>query len=163
MTNYRISIADRTYQVSIHDNELEVNGERITYDTDSLNGKGLHILRRQHRNVEAHVEAKQSGSYDIQIGGNHLNAQVAVGFQNPQSKTANSSGRIVAPMPGLIIDVLVKIGDKVKQGETLLIQEAMKMQMKLRSPLDGIVTSIAVAPGAQVEKGILLVSLQPAG
>lgn len=162
MTNYRISIADRTYDVSIHENELEVNGDRIQYDVDSLDGKGLHILRQPNRNVEAHVEANQGGTVDIQIDGNHLNAQVAVGFHNSRTNTGSLSGQILSPMPGLIIDILVKIGDTVKQGETLLIQEAMKMQMKLRAPLDGIVTSIAAIPGAQVEKGMLLISLQPA-
>ena len=162
MTKYRISIADRTYDVSIHDNELEVNGDPIKYDVDSLDGKGLNILRQPHRNVEAYVEANQSGSVDIQINGNHLNAQVAVGYQGSQSNISKDSGRILSPMPGLIIDILVKIGDTVKQGETLIIQEAMKMQMKLRSPLDGMITAISTNPGDQVEKGILLISIQPA-
>jgi biotin carboxyl carrier protein len=162
MTNYRISIADRTYDVSIHDDELEVNGDRIKYDVDSLDGKGLHILRQPHRNIEAHVEANPSGTVDIQIDGNHLNAQVAVGFQSSQANQSKNNGRILSPMPGLIIDIMVKIGDTVKQGETLIIQEAMKMQMKLRSPLDGIITAISTKPGDQVEKGILLVSIQPA-
>jgi biotin carboxyl carrier protein len=162
MTNYRISIADRTYDVSIHDNELEVNGDRVKYDVDSLDGKGLHILRQPLRNVEAHVESNPSGSVDIQIDGNHLNAQVAVGFQRSQINQTQNNGRILSPMPGLIIDILVKVGDSVKQGETLIIQEAMKMQMKLRSPLDGIITAISSKPGDQVEKGLLLISIQPA-
>ncbi len=162
MTYYRISIADRTYDISIHDNELEVNGDRVSYDVDSLDGKGLHILRQPHRNLEAHVESNPSGSVDIQIDGNHLNAQVAVGFQSSQSNPIQTSGRVLSPMPGLIIDILVKIGDSVKHGETLIIQEAMKMQMKLRSPLDGIITGISTKPGDQVEKGMLLISIQPA-
>jgi len=65
-------------------------------------------------------------------------------------------------MPGLIIDILVKPGDIVKTGDTLLIQEAMKMQMKLKTPCNGIVTDISTSSGAQIEKGVLLVSIDPA-
>jgi biotin carboxyl carrier protein len=162
MADYRISIADRTYIVSIYDNELEVNGDRVDYDMESLDGRGLHILRQPNRNIEAFVEAKESGTYDIQIEGNHLNAQVAVGTKKSRPSTDDGSGRIVAPMPGLIIDIMVEIGEQVKKGQTLIIQEAMKMQMKLRSPLDGIVTGISTLAGQQVEKGVLLISLKPA-
>lgn len=161
MTKYRINIANRTYDVTIHADGVEVNGDRVAYDVDSLDGRGLHVLRQHHRNVEAHVEAKQAGDYEIQIDGNHLNARVALGFNQPPAKGGAQSGRILAPMPGLIVDLLVAAGDKVSQGQTLLIQEAMKMQMKLRSPFDGKVTAVTAEPGLQVEKGTLLVSLQP--
>ncbi len=66
-------------------------------------------------------------------------------------------------MPGLIIDILVNVGETVKKGDTLIIQEAMKMQMKLRSPSDGVISSILTRPNSQVEKGALLISLEPAG
>jgi biotin carboxyl carrier protein len=161
MANYRISIANRTYDVTILDDSLEVNGDKVTYDVDSLDGRGLHILRQHQRNVEAHVEAKNPGDYEVQIDGNHLNARVAVGFNSPRETGASNDGRIVAPMPGLIVDLLVKAGDRVAKGQTLLIQEAMKMQMKLRSPFEGVVAGVSIKPGLQVDKGTLLVSLQP--
>jgi len=163
MANYRVNVANRTYDVSIQDDVLVVNGDRITYDMDSLNSTGLHIIRQPNRNFEAYLEPTRGGLYDIQIDGQHLSAEVAVGFQTPKKVFTEIAGKIISPMPGLIVDIMVKIGDKVKKGETILIQEAMKMQMKLRAPSSGRITGISIARGSQVEKGVLLVSLDPAG
>ena len=162
MAEYRVNIANRIYDVSIEDDVLVVNGDRISYNMDSLNSSGLHVLRQPNRNIDAHVEPNQSGSYDIQIDGNHLSAEVVLGFQSPKKAPGRKIGNILSPMPGLIVDIMVKIGDQVKKGETLLIQEAMKMQMKLRAPAAGIVTGISISPGSQVDKGVLLLSLDPA-
>jgi biotin carboxyl carrier protein len=161
MADYRVNIGNRTYEVSIENDTLVVNGDRISYNMDSLNNNGLHVIRGHNRNIEAHVESNPSGLYDIQIDGNHLSAEVVMGFQTPIQETSRKIGNILSPMPGLIIDIMVKIGDQVKKGETLLIQEAMKMQMKLRAPTAGIVTGVLTTPGSQVDKGVLLVSLEP--
>ncbi len=163
MADYRVTIANRTYDVSIEDDQLIVNGDRISCDMDSINEKGLHILRQPNKNTEAILEANQKGIYDIQIEGNHLSAEVLTGFNSSRRKKRRDTGSVLSPMPGLIIDVLVKIGDRVKKGQTLLIQEAMKMQMKLRAPSSGVVKFISTSPGSQVEKGILLISLTPSG
>lgn len=163
MANYRVQILNRTYDVKIQDDLLEVNGDQVSVDIDSLDGKGLHVLRQSNRNIEAHVEAMQSGNYEIQIDGSHLNAEVALGFQSKPESLLASSREILSPMPGLIVDILVREGDRVSKGDTLVIQEAMKMQMKLRSPADGVISSILTQPNAQVDKGALLISLEPAG
>jgi biotin carboxyl carrier protein len=60
-------------------------------------------------------------------------------------------------MPGLIIDLKVKVGDKVKTGDALLILEAMKMENILKSPGDGTVKNVTVKKGDSVEKGHILV------
>lgn len=160
MANYRVQILNRTYDVKILDDLLEVNGSRVNFDLDSLDGNSQHVLRQPNRNIEAHVEPTQGGSYEIQIDGSHLNAEVALGFQSKSGSHLANDGNVLSPMPGLIIDILVNVGDTVKQGETLIIQEAMKMQMKLRSPLDGVVIGIFAQPNSQVEKGTLLINLE---
>ena len=161
MANYRVQILNRTYDVKIQPDSLEVNGDLVPMDMDSLDGKGLHVLRQQNRNIEAHVEPMQAGSYQIQIDGSYLNAEVALGFQSRPDSRPDRSNNVISPMPGLIIDISVNVGDKVEQGETLIIQEAMKMQMKLRSPSEGIISGIFTQPGSQVDKGALLICLEP--
>ena len=161
MANYRVQILNRTYDVKIQPDSLEVNGDLVPMDMDSLDGKGLHVLRQQNRNIEAHVEPMQAGSYQIQIDGSYLNAEVALGFHSRPDSRPDRSNTVVSPMPGLIIDISVNVGDKVEQGETLIIQEAMKMQMKLRSPSKGIISGIFTQPGSQVDKGVLLICLEP--
>jgi biotin carboxyl carrier protein len=161
MAEYRVNIANRIYDVSIEDNVLEVNGDRLSYNMETLNGNGLHILRQPHRTVETYLETNRGGSYEIQIEGKHLSAEVALGFQEPKKAPAAETGNVVAPMPGVIINVLVKSGDQVSKGDTLVVQEAMKMQMKLRALEAGVVNQIYTSPGSQVDKGNLLLSINP--
>jgi len=67
---------------------------------------------------------------------------------------------IVAPMPGLIVRVSVKAGDKVEAGQGIVVMEAMKMENELRATAAGTVRSVEVSPGTAVEKGALLVALE---
>ena len=62
-----------------------------------------------------------------------------------------------APMPGLILDVIVKESDLVKKGDPVIILEAMKMENILSSPVDGIVKEIKVNPEQTVEKNNILI------
>lgn len=66
---------------------------------------------------------------------------------------------ILAPMPGLILRVSVKAGDRVEAGQGLVVMEAMKMENELRATAAGTVQRILVAPGTAVEKGAVLVEL----
>lgn len=66
---------------------------------------------------------------------------------------------VIAPMPGLVVRVNVKVGDEVQPGQPLVVMEAMKMENELRAASAGTVTAIRVQPGAAVEKGAVLVEL----
>lgn len=67
---------------------------------------------------------------------------------------------IKAPMPGLILDVSVKAGNVLKEGDFLLVLEAMKMENALTAPRDGVVKTVAVAKGDTVDKGQLLIEME---
>ncbi len=67
---------------------------------------------------------------------------------------------ILAPMPGLIVRVNVKPGDKVQAGQGVVVMEAMKMENELRATVAGTVRSVEISPGTAVEKGALLVALE---
>ncbi|NLE25188.1 MAG: biotin/lipoyl-binding protein [Clostridiaceae bacterium] len=64
---------------------------------------------------------------------------------------------VTAPMPGTILDIKVKEGDKVTNGQVLLILEAMKMENEIMSGVDGVVSSVSVTKGASVNAGDVLV------
>lgn len=66
---------------------------------------------------------------------------------------------LVAPMPGLVVRVLVAPGDAVQPGQGLVVMEAMKMENELRASSAGRVVRVPATPGAAVEKGALLVEL----
>lgn len=68
-----------------------------------------------------------------------------------------ATDRIVTPMPGKIVQLLVKAGDKVKRGQALAVLEAMKMEHTLSAPADETVESVAVAAGDQVAEGAIVI------
>lgn len=65
-----------------------------------------------------------------------------------------------APMPGLVLDVLVKEGQQIKKGENLLVLEAMKMENNLKAVSDAVVKKVKVGKGARVEKNEILIELE---
>lgn len=67
--------------------------------------------------------------------------------------------KVEAPMQGLVLNVDVSVGQKVKAGETLLVLEAMKMENPIVAPVDGTVSSISVAKGDTVETGNTLITI----
>jgi biotin carboxyl carrier protein len=67
---------------------------------------------------------------------------------------------VKAPMPGLVLDILVKPGDSVKKGDKILILEAMKMENAIKSPIDAVISEIHVSQGNAVDKNQSLVVFQ---
>ena len=72
---------------------------------------------------------------------------------------AGTGSGIKAPLPGTITDVKVNVGDTVKQGDVVLVLEAMKMQNNIESEYAGTVTSITVKPGESVMEGAVLMTI----
>ena len=80
-----------------------------------------------------------------------------MGFATTSAKII---GDIKAPMPGLILEISVKIGQEVKENDPLLILEAMKMENSITSPRDGIIKSILAKEGDAVEKNYILIEFE---
>ena len=81
------------------------------------------------------------------------------------SKKASSSSstnlvEVVAPIQGNVIDVKVKVGDKVKKGDVLLLIEAMKLENEVNAPSDGEVAEVIVSKGQQVTTKQLLLKIK---
>ncbi|QQE88985.1 oxaloacetate decarboxylase subunit alpha [Azotobacter chroococcum] len=87
-----------------------------------------------------------------------LNEFVAGG--SGKRKQAGAPGDVSTSMPGNIVDVLVKEGDKVKAGQPILITEAMKMETEVQAPIGGTVKAIHIAKGDRVNPGELLVEIE---
>ena len=78
----------------------------------------------------------------------------------PKAAAPAGAETIKAPMPGTILNILVKPGQKVAKGATLLILEARKMENEIVSPRDAVVAGVSVNKGESVDSGTPLVSLQ---
>jgi 3-methylcrotonyl-CoA carboxylase alpha subunit len=75
--------------------------------------------------------------------------------------SAEHEGHLRSPMPGLVLDVRARTGDRVEAGAVLVVLEAMKMEHSLSAPWAGTVAGVAVKPGDRVEEGVELVVLEP--
>ena len=89
---------------------------------------------------------------DSALGASELRALPR--FAEPEAELA--SGSLVAPMPGLVKQVLVAVGARVAKGDALLVLEAMKMEQVIRAPRAGRVSALSARPGQQVEAGLVL-------
>jgi propionyl-CoA carboxylase alpha chain len=93
---------------------------------------------------------------DSALGASELRALPR--FAEPEQELA--SGSLVAPMPGLVKQVLVAVGDRVAQGAALLVLEAMKMEQVIRAPCAGRVAAVSARAGQQVEAGLVLAVIE---
>ena len=98
-----------------------------------------------------------NNTYEVAIS-NPLDELIkSMGIERGKTKVVNA---IKAPMPGLILEISVEVGQSVKENDPLLILEAMKMENSFLSPRDGIIKSIAVVKGNAVDKGQLLIEFE---
>ena len=93
--------------------------------------------------------AKVEDHFDLLIQKMGLNAQLKDDIKN-----------IIAPMPGIVLDILKTKGDSISKGENVLVLEAMKMENVLKAPADGIIDKIEVSKGQAVDKGQMLIVMQ---
>jgi len=80
-----------------------------------------------------------------------------LGLENMAVKKVSE---IKSPMPGLVLDILVKAGDVIKKGDQVLVLEAMKMENIIKTQADAVVKSVEIETGIAVEKGQILIKFE---
>jgi biotin carboxyl carrier protein len=126
---------------------------------------GTYILWKN-RKYPVEIVRSSQNKYEILFNDISYTFTVETPFSLQRKKVLNSRlGKvekefIKAPMPGKIIDVLVREGSPVQKGESLVILEAMKMQNEILSPVNGIVERVTAKPNTNVMKDDLLVEIK---
>jgi propionyl-CoA carboxylase alpha chain len=103
---------------------------------------------------------RAGGRLYVQAPGGTVAFDIVPRFVAPGAGAATAGG-LVAPMPGIVLDVRCAPGDVVDARQTLVVLEAMKMEHHVRAPADGIVAEVRVAKGQHVENGAVLLVLDP--
>jgi biotin carboxyl carrier protein len=161
MSLYYVTIGNKEYRVNLTQNQAFVDGKPMPANLQRLNGSGLHLLRRGMQVQELFLNSQDAETLEVLVGSRRVLAKVETLQRrlSHRNKPSQDEGALTAPMPGLVVDVLVNANDQVEEGQTLVVLESMKMQMQLRALHAGKVQQVAVRTGDQVEKGNLLVSI----
>ncbi|HEX2905969.1 MAG TPA: biotin/lipoyl-containing protein [Phototrophicaceae bacterium] len=135
-----------------------VIGERtLAVDAQPLPNGGW-LLTLDGQQVVVHAATAGSERY-VAVNGQHYTLTLPEKTGSRRQRAAGT-GDLTAPMPGQIVDVLVQVGDRVERGQTLLILEAMKMEIRVTAPGTGRVKQLRVQRGDVVERGQLLAEIE---
>ncbi len=142
--SYAFAFEDRTATVELLRADAEhgrldllIDGEHVVAYVSSDKAKRWVTI-----NGQTVVLTKQSGAHKSGGGGR------------------SASGELTAPMPGQVRAVNVSEGDAVTKGQTLLVLEAMKMEIRIQAPMDGVVKSLKVKQGQTVEREQALITVE---
>ncbi len=161
---YVTIINNEQYEIEIDkDGGILINGE--SRDVDFLNlGGSLYSVITQNKSLEVVID-DEDDKIEVMMSGRLYETQVlderALLMAQRRGGLGGSSGEVNAPMPGLIVKVVVEDGEEVAQGQTVVILESMKMQNELKAPIDGTVTNIKVEASQTVDKNALLLEIEP--
>lgn len=136
---YRVRVGERVFTISVHAGEVG----RLDLCVDG---------RRQRAYVARHGDRTH-----VWLDG----AVWTLARPDPRRRTQrhDPGGTLEAAMPGRVLDVLVAEGDAVQRGDTLVLLEAMKMELRIQAGGDGVVSKVLVQPGQVVERGQRLVEI----
>lgn len=124
---------------------VTVNGERYEVEVEKLDGKTSSLSRKQ---MERGVKTEPV-----------VSAAVAPAAA-PAVSNAGGGSAVVSPMPGVILDIKVKEGDSISEGQAVVILEAMKMENEIVSEFTGTVSAIRVKKGDTVDTDAVLVEIK---
>ena len=153
---YTVDIVDSDGNISLislkrENEEIPISDISVSRDSNS----NRLLLKTAEKSKLVHI-AKIKDSFWIHLDGRvHIVNAHEVGH----SSQKQSEGSLVAPMPGTIIQIFVKEGQRVRKGQNIMVIEAMKMEHKIQSPRDGEVTSLFHEVGQRVDMDALLVEI----
>ena len=149
--------------------DVNIDGTTVRVDCRYFGGTGYLSMLIDNKSylIESKPVSVEDGKYYARVMGRHYDLDVLdellVAVRDADTTAVETgSHTVVSPMPGLIQEVKVAVGDSVEAGAPVVIMEAMKMQNELTTPVGGIVKEIRVAPSETVDSQIPLVLIEKA-
>jgi biotin carboxyl carrier protein len=162
---YKISTPTKSIDIKQLDNSVfEINGKNVSADIITLDENQLHIIFN-HKSYTADLIAidELGKNLKLKINGKIFELNIkdkidllleSMGLDKALVKVIKD---IKAPMPGLVVNILVKEGDTIKKGDALVTLEAMKMENIIKSPADVVIKKINISKGQALEKGQIMI------
>ncbi|HEY5971222.1 MAG TPA: acetyl/propionyl/methylcrotonyl-CoA carboxylase subunit alpha [Pseudoxanthomonas sp.] len=139
------------YRIEYGGDHYPIHGARLSAGELSLR------LDTQARRFHVQQDAHRITVHD---GDQRLTLEVVSAYRRTDSSESGGDGRIAAPMPGRVVLVKAEVGQTVTAGQELLVIEAMKMELAIKSPRDGKVAELRAAAGDFVEADVVLATLE---
>ena len=136
--------------------KMKINGEK--YDARIKKYKSDQVIVEVN-GIDYEIELEKTDRRKTEIVRSEKTQPALDVVKIPSKPVVTSTGSVVAPIPGLVLRILVKEGDSVKAGDTVLILEAMKMESEIASTATGIIKTINVKEGASVQEGEVLIEV----
>jgi biotin carboxyl carrier protein len=161
MEKYRVFIRDKEYLIEIDGEKIFIDGEPYYAGIHFLNENGLFMVEKDEGKREFHIKSQDDGSYLVTTRGLQVDAVIESekGTRKKRAEKVNT-GEITAPIPGVVMDIKVVVGDIVEQNQVLVVLESMKMLMEFRAPFEGQIQKISVSKGQKLEKGDEMIRLE---
>ena len=141
------------YRVSVGENE-----HRVTVASSRQSMFNLEVDGQRRRTVVAQADNQRYVALNGDVW--HFERVTDQSRRRRSGGSGTGSGALEASMPGQVLDVLVSVGDVVSAGDTLILLEAMKMELRITAPTDGTVKAIHCTAGETVNRGKLLVEIE---
>jgi biotin carboxyl carrier protein len=162
---YITTVEDKQFLVEIIDEKhVSVDGKVYEVDFESVSGQPVYSLIVDGKSHESYV-AQEDNNWQVLLRG-RLYPVTVEDEREKRLRSAAGAGvaetgefHLRAPMPGLVVAILVEEGQQIKKGQVLLILESMKMQNELKSPRAGAIGRVRVKPGETVEQKQTLLSV----
>ncbi len=158
MTKYQYTVKGVDYEVEIQD--IEGNIANVTVNGIPFEVEMKQPVKAGKQKVKLSEERRAEGSEERRVKSEESNSSSASAANTSSAPTAAAGKPVVAPLPGTINEIKVKVGDKVNAGDTVVILEAMKMQNNIEAETSGTITSINVNKGDAVMEGDTLVTIK---
>jgi pyruvate carboxylase subunit B len=161
-----VLVAGQSVEVELDGDRVMVAGHSHSVSLDTVPGTPIRSLMLDGRPVALALESQGRGHWILTHGGDRWEMEVIdERTRHIRSLTSGGDHRrtaevLRAPMPGLVVRVEAKPGDRVAAGAGLVVLEAMKMENELKAPGPARVKSVRVAAGEAVEKGQVLVEFE---
>lgn len=162
----KVNVNDKEHQIEfdgIGNSTGKINGNNFSLDLIKEKEGSFHLLKdNKSFNIEIVKADYTNKEFIIKVNGNKYTLNVKDKFDlllkdmGMENLTFAKVNEVKAPMPGLVLDILVQAGTEVKKGDPLMVLEAMKMENILKSPADGKVKKINVGKKQAVEKNQVL-------
>ena len=155
---YQYTVKGVDYEVEIQD--IEGNIANVTVNGIPFEVEMKQPVKAGKQKVKLSEERKAEESEERKVKSEESNSSSASAASTSSAPTAGAGKPVVAPLPGTINEIKVKVGDKVNAGDTVVILEAMKMQNNIEAETSGTITSINVNKGDAVMEGDTLVTIK---